>query len=252
MAKPGTSPNAAQIKAHIDIALHGLELEPHETAAILAFANEELPHLFSPEDSYLVLGSYRDPYKRRLRIVENELNKRLGTYAFALGDIQDIEIDRLPMFRIGFALVAAYVDTIVAVFEQGAGGEITELGKISESPFFGITFVLPRGYVWMTALNLEERTDVFATATRLTQNSALTAEQIDEELRAIVSTAQAAGIDVSLAEVKEYVSGRDDDGRDIASYSWVHLNEFRLFELHGRCFPWSDTEELRTVVSNVP
>lgn len=41
-------------------------------------------------------------------------------------------------------------------------------------------------------------------------------------------------------------------GTEPATYSWVHLNKFRKFELHNRCFPWTTEEELRTVVGDLP
>lgn len=84
MTDAGAPPNAAEIKDRVDEALHELQLTPDETSKILSFANEAIPYLFTPEQAYLVLGSYRAPYRRRLRIVENELNKRIGTYAFSL------------------------------------------------------------------------------------------------------------------------------------------------------------------------
>lgn len=58
MADPQVPPNAGEIEDAVDEALHGLELEPHETAEILGFANEELSRLQTPETSYFVLGSY--------------------------------------------------------------------------------------------------------------------------------------------------------------------------------------------------
>lgn len=135
MGDPGPPPNANEIMEQIDEALQGLELEPHESSEILAFVNREVPHLQTPETAYFVLGSYREPFVRRVRIVQNELDKRLGTYPFLMGDLREIDIERLPTFRIRFSLLAAYADYIVAVYEQDAGGEITELGKISPTPF---------------------------------------------------------------------------------------------------------------------
>lgn len=43
-----------------------------------------------------------------------------------------------------------------------------------------------------------------------------------------------------------------DDESEEATYSWVHLNKFRKFELHDRCFPWTTVEELRTAVGELP
>lgn len=252
MTSPGPPPNAADIKARLDEALHGLELDPDETSEILGFANEEVPHLQTPETSYLVLGSFRSPYVRRLRIVENELNKRVGTYAFALGDLRDLDTERLPTFRIRFYVVAPYADEIVAVYEQDAGGEVTELGKISETPFFEKSYVLPRDYAWMTDRRLEEREDVVAAALGVAENPDLADDEVEDELRTLVENAQTSGIDVSVESLRERIDERREEGPDVTSYSWVHLNEFRLFELHGRCFPWSDSDDLRSAVDRIP
>ncbi len=252
MTDPGPPENAAEIMAQVDEALQGLELEPHESSEILGFANREIPHLQTPETSYFVLGSYRDPFIRRLRIVQNELDKRLGTYPFLMGDLREIEIDRLPTFRIRFHLLAAYTDHIVAVYEQDAGGEITELGKISSTPYFGKSTVLPRDYAWMTARKLESRADVFAAAVNIYFNGDPDSEAIETELDALVERAHQNGVDISVDELTEQIDTREDADRDAVSYSWVHLNEFRLFELHDQCFPWSVPEALRDVTDELP
>lgn len=252
MTSAGPPPNAAEIKEHVDQALHGLELDPHETSEILSFANEEVPHLQTPETSYFVLGSFRSPYERRLRTVENELNKRVGTYAFVLGDLRDIEIPRLPTFRIRFYIIAPYADTITAVHEQDAGGEVTELGKISETPFFEDSYVMPRDYAWMTDRNLETKEDVFAAAVRIALNPDIEEETVEQELETLVESAQSNGVEISIEALQDRIEEREEGGPELTSYSWVHLNEFRLFELHGRCIPWTDTDDLRTAVDKIP
>lgn len=252
MPGPGSSTNDAKIMEAVDEALQGLELEPHETSQILNFANQEVSHLQTPETSYFVLGSYRDPYIRQLRIVENELNKRLGTYPFLMGDLREIDIDRLPVFRIRFTLLATYADKIVAVYEQDAGGEVTELGKISKTPYFKKSTVLPRDYAWMTDRNLEIAADVLAAAVNIYFTDDLDSEAIEEELDSLVTQAQQNGISISREEVVNRVEDREDAEEEAVSYSWVHLNEFRLFELHDQCLPWSDPEELRDIVDQIP
>ncbi|WP_135827438.1 hypothetical protein [Halorussus halobius] len=250
MADPAIPPNADEIEAAVDEALHGLELEPDETAEILGFANDELPHLQTPETCYFVLGSYRDPYVRRLRTVENELNRRLSAYAFVMGDLREIGLDRLPEFRIRFHLLAAYADFVVGVYEQDAGGEVTELGKISETPYFDKSYALPRDYCWMTGENFDGKPDVVAAAMDIYHSDDLDDDETDERLESLITDAQENGIDVSKGELVDAVRERADD--DVASYSWVHLNEFRLFELHDRCRPWVEESELRDAVGVVP
>ncbi|MFC5973973.1 hypothetical protein ACFPYI_21850 [Halomarina salina] len=252
MADPGPPPNAAGIMESVNDALQGLELEPDETSEILGFANRELPHLHTPEDSYFILGSYRDPYLRRLRIVQNELDKRLGTYPFLMADLPELAIDRLPVFRIRFTLLAAHVDTIVAVYEQDAGGEVTELGKISTTPYFEKSYVLPRDYAWMTERNLDTEADVLAAAATIYFNDDLDDATIEEEIDSLLTVANKNGISLTATDVIDRLKGREDSEQAPVSYSWVHLNEFRLFELHRRCFAWSNPDDLRDAVDEVP
>ncbi|WP_458190477.1 hypothetical protein [Haladaptatus sp. NG-WS-4] len=252
MDRASIPPNADEIKAAVNEALHGLELEPHETAKIYEFANSELPHLQTPETSYFVLGNYRPPYIRRLRITENELNKRIGAYAFVMGDVREIGIDRLPEFHIRFHLLAAYVDAIVGVYEQDAGGEVTELGKISETPYFEKSHALPRDYSWMTGEKMDDERDVIVAGIAIYENDELSDEEIKIELTSLADSARKNGIEVDSEELEDTIRTRIDDETETANYSWVHLNEFRLFELHDRCYPWIDEDELRDVVKNIP
>lgn len=252
MSDVGPPPNATEIMERVDEALHGLELEPHETSEILGFANREVPHLQTPETSYFILGSYRDPFIRRLRIVQNELDKRFGSYPFLMGDLQELDIDRIPTFRIRFNLLGAYADHIVAVYEQDAGGEITELGKISATPYFNKSYVLPRDYVWMTERKIDTSEDVFAAAMGIYFNEDLDPEAVDDELESLVKAAQNNDIDVTKDAVLDRIEERDNEEEEVVSYSWVHLNEFRLFELHEQCFPWTTSADLREIVPKLP
>lgn len=243
-------PASSDVERIIDDALHGLELTPDEIATIIDFAGSELTHLQSTETAYFVLGSYRDPYIRRLRKVENELNKRLSAYAFVMGDLREIGLDRLPEFRIRFHLLASYADYVVGVYEQDAGGEVTELGKISETPYFEKSYVLPRDYSWMTGENFDGKADVVAAAMAIYHNDDLTDDEKESELESLAVEARENGINVSREELTDAIEEREDE--DVVSYSWVHLNEFRLFELHDRCQPWVAEPELRDSVDIVP
>lgn len=252
MSEPGPPPTPAKIMEQIDDALQGVELEPHETSEILGFANREIPHLQAPETSYFVLGSYREPFVRRLRVVQNELDKRFGTYPFLIGDLPELDIDRVPTFRIRFNLLAAYTDRIVAVYEQDAGGEITELGKISTTPYFDKSTVLPRDYAWMTDRKIDTREDIFAAAVNIYFNDDIGSNAVEEEIESLVAAACRNGVDVTEEDVLDRIEEREDADLDVVSYSWVHLNEFRLFELHGRCFPWTTPADLREAVTEIP
>lgn len=250
MAEPSVPPDTDEIKSIVEDSLHGLEVDFDEIANILNFAESELTQLQTPETSYYVLGSYRDPYIRRLRTVENELNKRISAYAFVMGDLREIGLDRLPEFRIRFHLLASYADYVVGVYEQDGGGEITELGKVSETPYFDKSYVLPRDYSWMTGENFDGKADVVAAAMAIYYNDDLGNNEKEDKLESLAVEAQQSGIEVSKEELTDAIEERDNE--ETTSYSWVHLNEFRLFELHDRCQPWVQESELRDSVGIVP
>lgn len=252
MTSPTTPPESGEIYSVVNDALHGLDLRPEETASILGFANREIPSLLTPETSYFVLGSYRSPFIRRVRTVENELNRRIGAYAFLMGDLEPIDIDRLPEFRIMFHLLGTYVDFIVAVYEQDAGGEVTELGKISETPYFERSYVFPRDYRWLTDEKIDTYDDVVSAGMMVYYDEKLSEEQTQDELASLLETARRSGIDIEESDLIAAIQERDDEHDEYASYSWVHLNEFRLFELHERCRPWFRESDLRDAVEIVP
>ncbi len=122
------------------------ELEPDEAAELQGFLNREVPYLLGPQDSYVVLGSYDGEYIKNTSAAQNELNKRPGTYAFLVADLPDLKIrESLPAFRIKFHLICEHVDYIIGVYENDVGGEVGELGKISEL-YLTKTHILARKY----------------------------------------------------------------------------------------------------------
>jgi len=128
MSNPSPPPDAADIMRVVHEAVGDIELEPTEKRDIWRFIQRELPYLQSQRTSYFILGSYRDPYIRRLRAVQNELTKQLGAYPFVMGDLVELPTNRLNTFDIMFSLLATYSDYIVGVFEKESGGEAPELG----------------------------------------------------------------------------------------------------------------------------
>jgi hypothetical protein len=113
MSAPSPPPDAAEIMAVVHEAIGGIELEPAEKREIWRFTQHELPYLWSQRTSYFILGSYRDPYIRRLRAVQNELTKQLGAYPFLMGDLLELPAERLNTFDIMFSLLATYSDSFV-------------------------------------------------------------------------------------------------------------------------------------------
>jgi glutathione S-transferase len=149
MSAPSVPPNSGKIMQAVRQALQGLDIGSKEAARILSWANSEAPAIYDRDQTaYLVLGSYRDPYLRRVRTVSDRLNRRYGTYAFLVGDLADIDLPRLPEFRVKFHITAALSDYVAAVFEQDGGGEINELGKLSETEYFEKAHARSRAYQW--------------------------------------------------------------------------------------------------------
>jgi hypothetical protein len=252
MTDPSPPPEAADIMTVVHEAVGGLELEPAEKREIWRFTQRELPYLWSQRTSYFILGSYRDPYIQRLRAVQNELTRQLGAYPFIMGDLLELPTDRLNTFDIMFSLLATYSDYIVGVFEKESGGEAPELGEIDDSPYFDKSFVFPRDYAWVTDTNLKSKQHVMQAALEIAFADGLSEAETHSKIESLVERAHDASIDVTVDEVYETLDDRRGDEEDPATYSWVHLNKFRKFELHDRCFPWTTEEDLRTAVDELP
>jgi len=252
MSDPSPPPEAAEIMAVVHEAVGGLELDPGEKREIWRFTRRELPYLRSQRTSYFILGSYRDPYIRRLRAIQNELAKQLGAYPFILGDLLELPTDRLNTFDIMFSLLATYSDYIVGVFEKDSGGEATELGEIDDPPYFDKSYVFPRDYTWMTDANFESTRHVIQAALEIAFTDDLSKDETHSKIESLVDRARDSGIDITTDGVWDVIDNRVEDGEEPATYSWVHLNKFRKFELHDRCFPWMTEPELRTAAAELP
>ncbi|PHQ47778.1 hypothetical protein DJ68_00035 [Halorubrum sp. C3] len=252
MSDPSPPPDAADIMAVVDEAVGGIELDPAEKRAIWRFTRRELPYLWSQRTSYFILGSYRDPYLRRLRAVQNELTKQLGAYPFIMGDLLELPTDRLNTFDIMFSLLATYSDYIVGVFEKESGGEAPELGEIDGPPYFDKSYVFPRDYAWVTDSNLESTQHVSQAALEIVFADDLSEDEVKSKVDSLVDRAQESGLDIDEQNVWDLIDERTDKQTEPATYSWVHLNKFRKFELHDRCVPWTTEDELRTAVDELP
>jgi len=250
MSAPSVPPNSGKIMKAVQQALRGLDVGSTEAVQILSWANSETPAIYDRDQTaYLVLGSYRDPYLRRVRAVSDRLNRRYGTYAFLIGDLSDIDLPRLPEFRVKFHITATLCDYVAAVFEQDAGGEINELGKLGETEYFEKAYAFPRAYQWETEDHLTDERDVIAAAAQISAATGIDDETKTAELEALVERADDAGIDISVDAMRTTLEEHDIE---VPSYSWVHLNDFRLFELHGRCYPWTTVEELLGATDDLP
>ena len=104
----------------------------------------------------------------------------------------------------------------------------------------------------MTDQNLDTEADVIAAAATIYFNDDLDEATTEEELDSLIATANKNDISLTTPDVIDRLEEREDDEQAPVSYSWVHLNEFRLFELHNRCFAWSSPDDLRDIVDEVP
>jgi hypothetical protein len=229
-----------------------IELEPAEKRDIWRFTRRELPYLWSQRTSYFIVGSYRDPYIRRLRAVQNELTKQLGAYPFIMGDLLELPTDRLNTFDVMFSLLATYSDYIVGIFEKESGGEAPELGEIDDPPYFDKSYVFPRDYVWVTDEKLDSAQHVVRAALEIAFTDESTGDEIRSKVESLVDRARDSGIDITEDDIQDVIDDRVADGEEPTTYSWVHLNKFRKFELHDRCIPWTTAGDLRTAVEELP
>ena len=252
MADPSPPPDAADIMKVVHEAVGGIELEPAEKREIWRFTQHELPYLWSQRTSYFILGSYRDPYIRRLRAVQNELTKQLGAYPIIMGDLLELPTDRLNTFDIMFSLLATYSDYIVGVFEKESGGEAPELGEIDDPPYFAKSYVFPRDYVWVSDRKVKSKQHVIQAALEIAFADDLSEDEVQSKVDSLVDRAKDSGLDIDEQDVWGVIDDRANEGVEPTTYSWVHLNKFRKFELHGRCFPWTTEDELRTVINELP
>jgi hypothetical protein len=126
------------------------------------------------------------------------------------------------------------------------------LGEIDDPPYFDKSYVFPRDYAWVTDENLDSTQHVVQAALEITFTDDLSADDVKSKVESLVERARESGVDIDEQEVWDAIDDRLNTGAEPATYSWVHLNKFRKFELHNRCFPWTTEGELRTVVGDLP
>ncbi|MGB9964061.1 hypothetical protein [Halobacterium sp. CBA1126] len=80
----------------------------------------------------------------------------------------------------------------------------------------------------------------------------LSAADVQSKVESLVNRAQESGLNIDEQAVWDVIDDRANEGDEPATYSWVHRNKLRKFELHERCFPWTTADELRTLVAELP
>ncbi|EMA55884.1 hypothetical protein [Halococcus salifodinae] len=252
MSAPTVPLNATRIYRALERALDGLTVPPDDITEINRFVNQELPPFEqSGVTTYLVLGSYREEYGQRLRLFAAELNKPHAATAVVLGDTYDLQTAVAPPFDVKLHLLAEYADYVAGVYEKERGGESPELGYLrAVYPEKG--HVLPRDYTGLTRDRLETPADVVSTALGIYYSDGDDDHKRDQ-LLSLLSAAQRCGVEISEQELVAMIKDRAEDlDEPPASYSWVHLNVFRFFELQGRCYPWTTVDELRARADSLP
>jgi hypothetical protein len=252
MSAPTVPLNATRIYRALERALSGLTVPPDDITEINRFVNQELPPFEqSGVTTYLVLGSYREEYGQRLRLFAAELNKPHAATAVVLGDTYDLQTAVAPPFDVKLHLLAEYADYVAGIYEKESGGESPELGYL-RAVYSEKGHVLPRDYTGLTGDRFETQADVVSTALEIYYTDGEDDRKRDQ-LLSLLSEAQRCGVEISEQElvsaIRERQKGLDEPP---ASYSWVHLNVFRFFELQGRCYPWMTVDELRAHTDSLP
>ena len=103
----------------------------------------------------------------------------------------------------------------------------------------------------VTDENLESNQHVVQAALEGAFADDLSEDEVQSKIEPLVDRAQDAGIDVTTDDVWDIIDGRAANDEESTTYSWVHLNRFRKFELHGQCFPWTTEDDLRTLADEL-
>lgn len=251
MTPPSVPPGSLEIYRAAERALGDRSLSERDWQAFSTFVNREAPPLLAVDSTtYLVLGSYRPPYVPQVNQVQHELDRRPGSYTVKIGDMVDPETADVPEFRVKFHVAATLADWIVGVYEQEAGGEAPELGKLSEV-YPGKTYVLPRDYA-IDFGHVETREEALAAATAIYFDDGTAESEKKAALRELVASARSNGAAVTADDLVDFLAGREDRDYEVVEYSWVHRQEFRFFDGNRTCLPWTTDDGHRMQARRVP
>lgn len=116
-------------------------LSPEQISAIHDFCLNDLDRLTESRYRTLVIGSYSEPEKERLRLLQDRLSDRSGHEAFLLEDL-DQDLDAWRNFYVKFRVFQKRCGQVVGIFEHNDGGHVLELGEVMLSR----TFILKRDF----------------------------------------------------------------------------------------------------------
>jgi len=260
MSSPRIPRNSYAIYRAVNRIFDGISSPPQgDYHKIVRYMNEELPRFEQANSSYLVLGSYRSAYGRRLREFANCLNMPTNAESIVLGDTIDLDTAVVPEFDIKINLLGEAADYIAGVYEKENGGDSPELG-IVRALFVNKTFVFPRDYTGLTRDSLKARENVIQAALTVyyadfdhIESEQRIAEKKKEEIASLLTAAQQEGIEITERELTDLIKERQSDiDEPPAEYSWVHLSFFKRFEAMDQCHPWTTIAELRDLADEMP
>lgn len=222
------------------------QVPPDEFQSLLEFIQNHVVPLQYPSPSYLVLGSYRNPYIVRLREFSHELNKRPGHTSVVLGDTPSLDLEQLPESEIKLHVLAAATDRIALVIEKDSGGEIYELGTLT-AVFRHKTYVLPRDFDGMNGSPPRSPREVMATAIKIDSDTSLPDSEKKARIQQVVSEAQARDIAITIDVVADVIKSRRNEEQvsSIPDYSWMVEGALNAYTSLDRCRPWITADQLR-------
>lgn len=260
MSGPRVPRNSYAIYRAVNRIFEGISSPPQgDYHEVVRYMNEELPRFEQADSSYLILGSYRGAYGRRLREFANYLNMPTNAESIILGDTINLDTAVVPEFDIKINLLGEAADYIAGVYEKESGGESPELG-IVRALFVNKTFVFPRDYTDLTRDSLETREDVIQASLAVyyadfdhIDSEQRVVEKKKEEITSLLTAAQEEGIDITERELTDLIKERQSDiDEPPAEYSWVHLSFFKRFEAMAQCHSWTTMTELRDCADEMP
>lgn len=259
MTNPRVPQNANAIYRAVNRVFEGIEAPQGDWHEVVRYMNEELPRFEQANTSYLVLGSYRSEYGRRLREFANCLNMPTNTESIVLGDTRSLNTTVVPEFDVKINLLGEFADAIAGVYEKESGGESPELG-VCRALFVRKTFVFPRDYTGLARDSLETREDVIQAALTIyyadfdnVDDEERVQEKKKQELASLMTVALREDISITERELTDIIKERTNSvDEEPATYSWVHLSFFKRWEAMGQCHPWTTLEELRELAVEMP
>ena len=259
MSRPRVPRNSHAIYRAVNRLFDGISPPQGDYHEVVRYMNQELPRFEQADSSYLIIGSYRGAYGRRLREFANCVNMPTNAEAIVLGDTLDLDTEVIPEFDIKINLLGETTDYIAGVYEKESGGESPELGVL-RALFVNKTYVFPRDYIGFTQESLTSREDVIQAALTIfyadfdhIESEQRVADTKKTQIASLLTAAENNGVEITERELVDCIKQRQHEiDEPPAEYSWVHLSFFKRFEVMGQCQGWMTMAELRDCADELP